>query len=65
MESQPGSRRDCLAPLIELILDTRKRLRSRREWEDADILRSGLQQLGIIIEDTDKGTRWHLEEKSG
>jgi hypothetical protein len=65
MESQPGSRRDCLAPLIELLLKTRKRLRSRREWEDADILRSGLRQLGIVIEDTDEGTRWHLEDKSG
>jgi len=64
IESWPGSRRDCLAPLIELLLNTRKRLRDRREWEAADALRSGLQRLGIAIEDTDKGTRWHLEEKS-
>lgn len=64
MESLPKSRKECLTPLIEILLRLRERMRSRTIWEEADFLRSGLNQLGIIIEDADDGTRWHFANES-
>lgn len=63
VKARPESRRQRLAPLIEVVLKTREGLRRRREWDAADSLRLDLQKLGIILEDTETGTRWRLEDE--
>jgi len=47
-----------LAPLVELLVDLRNRLRAARQWELADDLRDRLAALGIALEDTSTGTTW-------
>ncbi len=47
-----------LAPLVELLIDLRNRLRDARQWEIADELRDRLAALGIVLEDTPAGTTW-------
>jgi len=47
---------------IEAELEKRRELRKGRKFEEADAIRDGLQERGIIIEDTPDGTRWWLKE---
>ncbi|MCC7078176.1 MAG: cysteine--tRNA ligase [Acidimicrobiia bacterium] len=44
--------------LVVLLLDIRQRARESRDFELADRVRSGLGELGIIVEDSAQGTRW-------
>jgi peptidase E len=60
LSSSPGSREECLAPLVESLVSLRRRFREKRQWEEADLIRSCLKDSGIVIEDTEKGTRWSL-----
>ena len=45
-------------PLIELLISTRNRLREARQFQLADEIRAKLDELGIALEDTPKGTVW-------
>ncbi|RLF22991.1 MAG: cysteine--tRNA ligase [Thermoprotei archaeon] len=47
--------------LIELIIDIRKELRRRRDYELADEIRSKLRELGIILMDKGLETMWRME----
>ena len=44
--------------LIELLIDIRNELRTRKEWDLADKIRDDLRNLGIELEDAKKGTSW-------
>jgi len=50
--------------LVQLIIDLRKEMKNRREWEAADKIRHKLQDLGIELEDTPKGTKWTKKRKA-
>jgi cysteinyl-tRNA synthetase len=43
---------------INLLASTRDDLRQNQQWELADRIRNGLANLGVILEDTPRGTRW-------
>jgi len=45
-------------PFIELLISTRSQLREARQWQQADMVRDKLAELGIALEDTPKGTVW-------
>lgn len=45
-------------PLIELLVEIRNELRQVKQWQLADMIRSRLAGLGIVLEDTPKGTVW-------
>jgi cysteinyl-tRNA synthetase len=49
---------DRLAPEEQALLDERQEARRRREFARADEVRARLEQLGVVLEDTAKGTRW-------
>ncbi|MDI3316712.1 MAG: cysteine--tRNA ligase [Bacillota bacterium] len=44
--------------LIELLLSVRELARARRDWKEADLIRSRLQELGIAVEDRRDGPHW-------
>lgn len=44
--------------LLDLILEIRGQLRAKKDWALSDLIRDGLKQLGVIIEDTPEGARW-------
>lgn len=56
---------EWVADYVELLLDARSRFRSRKHWEDADRIRSGLEKLGVTLQDTPSGTIWTLKEPGG
>ncbi|MFC2005450.1 cysteine--tRNA ligase [Chloroflexota bacterium] len=43
---------------IELLIAIRKQLRKDKQWQLADEIRNKLDELGIALEDTPKGTVW-------
>jgi len=44
--------------LLNLLVEVRGQLRQRRIFDIADLIRSKLGELGILLEDTTQGTRW-------
>ena len=47
-----------IAEDIELLINTRNAFRKEKKFQKADRIRIGLSDLGIILEDTPKGTVW-------
>jgi cysteinyl-tRNA synthetase len=55
-------------PLISLLLDLREKARENKNWEEADLIRDRLQEIGIDVIDTPHGTEWeinNIEENKG
>ena len=46
------------APFIDLLIETRKRLREAKQFDLADRIREELADLGIVLEDSAGGTTW-------
>ncbi len=44
--------------LIQLLIETREKLRKAKQWQLADMVRQRLTGLGVALEDTPKGTIW-------
>lgn len=44
--------------LMELIISIRKEARANKDFATADKIRDGLQEIGIVLEDTAQGTKW-------
>ena len=49
-----------VGPFVELVLDTRRRLRSMGDYATADALRDGLVALGVEVRDGPEGVAWSL-----
>jgi cysteinyl-tRNA synthetase len=47
--------------LIEAIIALRTEARAEKNWAVADQIRDGFGALGIVVEDTSNGVRWHRE----
>ena len=50
-----------LEGLLRLLVDVREGLRRERRYEEADEIRRRLKELGIVLEDTSRGTVWKVE----
>jgi cysteinyl-tRNA synthetase len=50
------------APFIELLIKTRSDLRQAKQFQLADGIRAKLTELGILLEDTPKGTVWRQKK---
>ena len=48
----------------EELIRLREEARKAKDWKRADEIRVLLKSMGIIIEDTAQGVRWHVEKKS-
>ena len=49
---------DRLTAEEQALFDERQQARKQREFQRADVARKQLETLGIVLEDTPKGTRW-------
>ncbi len=56
----PRSETECLAPIVQQLLDVREQFRKQKLFDQADAIRDSLQRANIIIEDTANGSRWRL-----
>ena len=45
--------------LMEALLALRAKARGDRDWAIADAVRDGFAEIGVIVEDTADGARWH------
>ncbi len=61
LESTPRDEDDCLAPLVDHLLELRERFRQKKQWQEADAVRDSLLLAGIIVEDTEEGPCWRFE----
>ncbi|HEX2178521.1 MAG TPA: cysteine--tRNA ligase [Actinomycetota bacterium] len=48
-----------LSPEESELLDRRAQARKDKDWAESDRLRDRLAELGVVVEDTPAGTRWH------
>ena len=58
---EPTSKMMEAAPFIELLIATRKELRTAKQFALADKIRADLAKLGVILEDGPQGTTWKAE----
>ena len=52
-----------IEPLIELLLELRQKAREENNWEEADLIRDKLKEIGIEVTDTPRGTEWKIVQK--
>ena len=50
---------EVLAPDIDVLVQKREAARKAKNWKEADAIRAKLKTMGIILEDTAQGIRWH------
>ena len=55
---KPNQNESTAEPFIELLLETRTRLREERQFTLADTIRNRLDELGVELEDTQAGSTW-------
>jgi hypothetical protein len=60
LAATPRDKADCLAPLVDELLQLRERFRQGRQWREADAIRDSLERAAIVVEDTRDGSRWRL-----
>jgi cysteinyl-tRNA synthetase len=58
----PGGAADRLSAEEQALFDERQEARRLREFARADAARARLEGLGIVLEDTPKGTRWRRKK---
>jgi hypothetical protein len=61
MAARPRSYEASIGPMVEVMLELRRRFREQKNWEAADLIRNGLEKTNVQVEDTPEGTRWHLQ----
>jgi len=53
--------RHVVGALVKLSLEQRDAARARRDYATADSIRDGLEEIGVVVEDTVQGPRWELK----
>ncbi|NNL76791.1 MAG: hypothetical protein HKO68_10695 [Desulfobacterales bacterium] len=61
LASSPRNQTECLAPLVEALIELRQKFRTKEQWAEADALRDILESVNISVEDSKNGSRWRLE----
>lgn len=51
-----------LSDEIQTMVDQRDQARADKDFATSDKLRDQLKDMGVILEDTPQGTRWHLDD---
>lgn len=58
LATSPGNFDEIIGPYIELLLELRRNFRDVQQWDQADLIRTRLTDLGIAVEDGPQGTTW-------
>ncbi len=53
--------RQVVGALVKLTLQQREAARARRDYATSDSIREGLEDIGVLVEDTPEGPRWELK----
>ena len=52
-----------LTPAHKDLIEQREKARAEKNWQKADEIRKQLEREGVILEDTQEGTKWHIDKK--
>lgn len=55
-------KQESLSKEAEELIRCREEARHSKDWKEADRLREQLKAMGVIIEDTAQGVKWHIEK---
>ena len=58
LDASDNSGPEEISPFVDLLVDLRTRLRTKKQFDLADDIRDKLANFGILIEDTQDGTEW-------
>jgi cysteinyl-tRNA synthetase len=50
---------EILPAEIDALVQKREEARKAKNWKEADAIRAQLRAIGIVLEDTPQGVRWH------
>jgi cysteinyl-tRNA synthetase len=64
-EFVPDADSDVVNGLMEIVLGIRQQYREAQDWEQADMLRRQLSELGIVVDDRPDGPVWRVEQSGG
>jgi cysteinyl-tRNA synthetase len=53
---------EALSADIDALVQKREAARKAKNWKEADEIRAKLKAMGIVLEDTAQGVRWHKEK---
>jgi cysteinyl-tRNA synthetase len=53
---------EALPQDIDALVQKREEARKAKNWKEADAIRAQLKEMGIVLEDTAQGVRWHKEK---
>jgi cysteinyl-tRNA synthetase len=53
---------EALSSGIDELVQKREAARKAKNWKEADAIRAQLKSMGIVLEDTAQGIRWHKEK---
>jgi len=53
---------EALPSDIDALVQKREEARKAKNWKEADTIRAQLKAMGIVLEDTAQGVRWHKEK---
>jgi len=53
---------EALPTDIDALVQKREEARKAKNWKEADAIRAQLKAMGIVLEDTAQGVRWHKEK---
>src|SRR5665647_249526 len=53
---------EALPTDIDTLVQKREDARKTKNWKEADAIRTQLKAMGIVLEDTAQGVRWHKEK---
>lgn len=53
----------AVAPVVDCLVEERKRYRREHNWQAADTLREALAKVGVTVEDRRDDTHWSLQEE--
>jgi cysteinyl-tRNA synthetase len=53
---------EALPSDVDVLVQKREAARKAKNWKEADAIRAQLKAMGIVLEDTAQGIRWHKEK---
>jgi cysteinyl-tRNA synthetase len=62
MERKKAESSKQVEDLMKLIFTIRQQLRQKADWKASDEIRSNLQKLGFIVEDTSGEPKWKIKQ---
>jgi peptidase E len=62
LDASPRDATECLSPLVNGLLELRRKFRKNRQWAEADAIRDVLHQVKIEVADDKAGSTWRLNK---